>query len=274
MNELINIMHNHVDAIIISKKSLDDKHESINEYLDNLVIFLHDITPDRVIDKWYYITSVTVASGGQSYQVGDIVEVIPQLPVNYKGEEDHTNEEIIMNDRIFIQIKQVDENGSVIKADSLISYNTLPYALNGARQTKSCVGNGEGFVVYIGTTENLLENSPIFSDEKIATPDKYDENDLMKFDFSNPHNLNIGYEVFLAGKQINDFIVRHTSNDLDSIYINANDIINLQKSSIVTEGEHYYTYKLDRLSILNPGAGYKVGQTIWVKTDTIPLKLN
>lgn len=273
MNELINIMHNHVDTIIISKKSLDDKHESINEYLDNLVIFLHDITPDRVIDKWYYITSVTVASGGQSYQVGDIVEVIPQLPVNYKGEEDHTNEEIIMNDRIFIQIKQVDENGSVIKADSLISYNALPYALNGARQTKSCVGNGEGFVVYIGTTENLLENSPIFSDEKIATPDKYDENDLMKFDFSNPHNLNIGYEVFLAGKQINDFIVRHTSNDLDSIYINANDIINLQKSSIVTEGEHYYTYKLDRLSILNPGAGYKVGQTIWVKTDTIPLKL-
>ena len=78
MNELINIMHNHVDTIIISKKSLDGKHESINEYLDNLVIFLHDITPDRVIDKWYYITSVTVASGGQSYQVGDIVEVIPQ----------------------------------------------------------------------------------------------------------------------------------------------------------------------------------------------------
>ena len=69
----------------------------------------------------------------------------------------------------------------------------------------------------------------------------------MKFTFTNIHDLFINYEVFLGGKQISDFIVRHVDTDntlypekIDIVYINANDVIDLQNSSIFIPSEHYF----------------------------------
>ena len=258
VDPMIDQMKQIAETIQLSRNLLDTKRVGIEEYLDSIVIFLHDITEDRQIDSWYQITGTSVAESGSGYSVGDIVEA-----VTAEG------------DSIYIQIKQVNETGGVIKASPLISYTALQYQINGAYEAASRVGNGTGFIVYISSVENLLEKSTLFVDTS-SDVQLFDENDMMKFTFANSHDLDIGYEVFLSGKQITDFILRHessTDGDFDVVYINANQVMSLSKSSILTEGEHYYTYKLDRLEIIDPGAGYSVGQTILVNTDSVPLKL-
>ena len=72
------------------------------------------------------------------------------------------------------------------------------------------------------------------------------------FKFENIHDLYINYEVFVGGRQISDFIVRHDNvtgrlhpNKIDTVYINANAVMDLQNSSIRIPAEHYFIYKID-----------------------------
>ncbi len=130
--------------------------------------------------------------------------------------------------------------------------------------------------------EVQLSDCTLFDDNKtdISTQPPFDENDLFMFKFENIHDLDIGYEVFLGGKQITNFIQRHLPNEevgqprnIDCIYLNANEVMGLQNASIFIPAEHYFVYRLDNVEIKDPGAGYSVGQDIFVDTDQVALRL-
>lgn len=265
------------EVISYSRDTLEMQAENIEKVMRDISEMIANIPEDRQVDEWWRVVSISVAESGNGYAVGDIVKIIPKLPTDYNGNIIHDNEEVILNDCIYIQIKQVNEYGGVLSATPLIGNNATPYQLSGARETISVVGKGSGFIAYIGSIENLLENSTLFiEDQSEQTPNIFDENDLMKFTFDNAHNIGLTYEVFLHGIQITDFHVRHSvvdSIDVDIVYINANKVIELNKSSVYTKGEHYYTYKLQDLSINDGGNGYSVGQQVWVETNGSPLKL-
>lgn len=227
-------------------------------------------------DIWYKIKNIGIAINGSDYKVGDIVELIPQT----SEESENIMNDIITNDSILLQITKV-ENGSVTRVQPLINY-ALPYQLWGLYETSTKVGNGTGLKVDMYSYEIELSDSTILHDDKsdISKLPQFDENDLFMFKFENIHDLNIKYEVFLGGKQITNFFHRHeTSNDplhpknVDVLYIKANDVMGLQNSSIFIPAENYFIYRLDNIEIKDPGAGYAVGQEIYVDSEQIALRL-
>ncbi len=231
------------------------------------------------VDKWYNLKSCTIAAKGSGYKVGDIVQITPQLPTDIAGNPIHDNEEIIMNDKLFIQVIQVDDEGGVTSAEPLLDY-ALPYQIWGTRNTSTWVGEGEGLIINGYANEITISDSTLFLDPS-SDPigvDQFDKKDMFMFKFENIHDLDITYEVFLDGKQLYDFTVRHETDvnylhprKMDVLYLNANDVYGLKDSSITIQAENYFIYKLEDVNVVESGAGYKEGQEIIINTDQTPL---
>ncbi len=194
---------------------------------------------------------------------------------------DDTNIDDDSEEVILMQVTNIDEFGRVKSVKPFMDY-ALPYNLHGVRKTRTRIGNGYGLQINLNSVEIQLSDSTLLNDEDSYIPkhDKFDENDLMKFKFDNIHDLNINYEIFLGGKQITNFILRHIDNNdplypqkIDEIYINANQVINLQNSSIYIPSEHYFIYKIDNIDVKDPGAGYCLDQNIYVGTDNTTLHM-
>ena len=231
------------------------------------------------IDKWYNLKSCEIGAKGSGYKVGDIVQLVPQLPTDIAGNPIHDNEEMIMNDKIFIQIVHVDDEGGVTLAEPLLDY-ALPYQIWGSRNTISMIGDGEGLIINGYANEITISDSTLFLDSS-SDPfgvDQFDKKDLFVFKFENIHDLDIVYEVFLDGKQLYDFTIRHEtdsdhlhSRKIDAIYLNANDVYGLKNSSITIKAENYFVYKLEDINVLESGAGYREGQEIIINADQLAL---
>lgn len=276
------------ETINTDLQNITDGLAEIADYPDQLKPLMDDLSQRMITlpaqlkkDIWYRIGTPNVAEAGTGYRVGDIVELIPQLPTDNLGNEIHDQEEIIMKDKILMQVSRVDNLGGVIEAVPLIEY-AIPYLIWGARNTTALVGTGTGLVLDTFSYEIDIEDLTMLQDENShvsATPN-FDANALFAFKFENVYDLPITYEVFLGGRQIKDFIVRHVHTDnpkhpngIDIIYLKANDVMALQDSVIHTDAQHYFVYKIDNLDILEPGAGYSVGQDIWVDAGELALKL-
>lgn len=231
-------------------------------------------------DVWYHLRHVKVANPGAGYKVGDVVEIIPKLPTDMDGNEIHDMEDIIMNDIILLQVKTI-ENDEIIELVPLLDY-AIPYLIWGIRETNCRVGNGEGLTVDIFSYEIEISDSTLFRDNNSYIPilPQFDENDMFTFKFENIYDLDIKYEVFLGGKQITNFFHRRKNTEdplhpenIDILYLNANEVYDLRNSSIFIPAENYFIYKIDEIIIIDPGAGYCTGQEIYLDTDVIPLRL-
>ena len=282
-DRIFEIYTNITDQIDLCLKTLRDLPNMKTDVIQitNIVKEKLNQLPDRQRDIWYRIKKVAVALEGKDYKIGDIVEIIPQLPLDTDGNEIHDQEELIMNDIILLQVSEVDEYGRVISMRPFMNY-AIPYKIWGIRETKTRTGSGSGLTVDVFSYQLELSDSTIFNDqnyEESKLP-PFDENDMFVFRFENIHDLNMNYEVFLGGKQIRNYYFRHEDSSdplhpgkIDIVYINANDVMNLQNSSVYIPADHYFIYKLDKLSVNDPGAGYCIGQDIYVATDKVTLNL-
>lgn len=256
-------------------ESLVDLNPIINSINTKL-----EVIPNLQKDVWYHLKRVKVASMGSGYKVGDVIEIIPKLPTDSDGNEIHEMDDVILNDVILLQVKTIDD-GKVTQVVPLLDY-AIPYLIWGIRETKTRIGNGEGLTVDVFSYEIEISDSTLFRDNKSDVPllNQFDENDMFMFKFENIHDLNIEYDVFLGGKQITNFFQRHIPNNdplhpenIDVIYLNANEVYGLRNSSIFIPAENYFIYKIDKIDIIDPGAGYCKGQDIILDTGLIPLWL-
>lgn len=229
-------------------------------------------------DLWYRVSTVGVANSGSGYKPGDVVEVVPQLSVDASGNVMNADPGVVLNDRLFVQVVSTDTNGAVTKAVPLIDY-AIPYQLYGRRETDAKMGNGTGLILSFYSTLVTANDSTLMLDPSCTPPrpNKFDDNDLFAFKFQNIYDVPIEYEVFLGGKQLRDYVVRHIdstgASKVDAIYLNANEVMKLASNSIYEKAEHYFVYKLDEISLLDGGAGYTEGQEIRVSTDQAQLRL-
>lgn len=220
--------------------------------------------PEYQKDIWYRIRKIRVGNGGENYKVGDIVKLILEET----------------DDTILCEVTRTD-TGTAIEVRMLMDY-ALQYQIFGSIKTETKVGNGSGLILDIISTQISIDDCSLFnsSDSDISNIKQFDENDMFVFKFENIHDLNIGYEIFYGGKQITNFFQRHLSDDnplhpknIDALYLKANDVMELQNSSIFIPSEHYSIYQLDNIEIIDPGAGYSVGQDIFVGTGNATLHL-
>lgn len=275
-------MFNLLQDILTNINELPNSLIDLKSTISRCESYIKNIPNDIQKDVWYIIKHVKVAEGGRGYKVGDVVEIRPQLPEDINGELIHDNEDIIMNDVILLQVTEIDESeGSVISIKPLMNY-AIPYLIWGLRDTNTRVGDGRNLRVDCYTYEIELSDSTLFLDDEsdISKVDPFDENDMFMFKFENIHDLDIGYEIFYGGKQINNFIQRHVKSDnmlhpsnMDIIYLNANEVMDLRNSSIYVAAEHYFIYRIDDIEIIDPGAGYSIGQDIFVDVGAMTMKL-
>ena len=275
-NNLNTLYESLMTLIMQIRSSISDASSSlveVKQIIRQLNNKIENIPRNIQKDIWYKISNIDIADGGRKYKRGDIIEIIPKLPTDINGDEITDMEDIIMNDVILLQVVEVD-NGLVTKIKSLMDY-AIPYKLWGIRNTISRVGIGSGLIIDIKSSTIELSDSNIFKDEIIEDNEiiPFDENDMFVFKFENSHELDLQYEVFLGGKQITDFFKRKLTlsnplhpRNIDALYINANDIMKLQTASIHIPAEHYFIYKLDNVNIKDPGAGYSLGQEVFVGT--------
>jgi len=197
-------------------------------------------------NQYYYINNTSIGDSGKNYKIGDIVQL-------------QYDDEVIL-----FQIRKIDSNGEVISAVPLMNYS-LPFQLAGSYKTITRVGNGKGVIINVSCrkiTSSLFtilwdETSDEFIDEK------YNESDLVRFDLNNIYDLNTAYEVFISGLQTSDFIIRHANNK-DSIYLNANKVMNIHNNSIYIPEKNYFIYKINDFTIQDSGAGYSKNQDIYI----------
>lgn len=236
---------------------INDIENKSNELLDQ----------ESYSEELYRINSIGLAVNGTGYRIGDIVELIP-------------NENGLNGDTILLEVTDA-EDGNVRKIKPLLDYATS-YKINGIYNTKTRVGKGENLKVNIKGSKLTIFDSTLLVDDNSVTKKfpMFNENDLFVYKFENIHDLAIEYDVFLGGKQINDFYRRHLSDNnelhprnIDLIYINANTVMDLQNSSLYIPEDHYFIYRIDDISIKDPGAGYAVGQTIYADTGSVNLSL-
>lgn len=273
--ELVGIIDESADAIV---RTLNDRaellrvHESISAMRSNM--------PEPNNETWYKIDDIRIANQGNYYEVGDIVQVVPKLPVDSEGNEIHDQEDTIMDDVILLRVVEVVD-GHVTRIIPLINY-AIPYKIWGIRETIAKVGAGRGLSVDFFTS--LIEPTDIvdYTDETsdILKPNQFNENDLVAFKFENIHDLDIHYEVFIGGKQVTNFIQRHETvgdpkhpRDIDVIYLPANDVMELQNTSIYVPAENYLVYRINDVIVKDPGAGYCVGQEVFVDAGIVSLRL-
>lgn len=232
-------------------------------------------------DVWHRMIDPNIADAGTGYRIGDIVEIVPELPTDEFGQPIHDHEDIVLNDHIFFQITNVDSHGGVLNARPIMEYAT-EYLIWGPRKTITKVGNGSGLLLdcysYEITASDLKWATD--PDSYVPDPDPFNSTDMFVFRFQNEYDLPITYEVFLAGKQSKDVIVRHVKSEdpnkpgyMDLVYVNANEVMALQDSVVHKDAEHYFIYKIDNFELLDPGAGYAVGQDIYVDAGEMALQL-
>lgn len=269
----IDVFRKSIDKTIEQQKVVSEAIESVDNKLNEDVTFQHDV--------WYNIKNLIVGNAGSGYKVGDIVQITPELPTDILGNPIHDNEDIIMSDKLFAQVTQINSEGGVTAAQMLLDY-ALPYKIWGSRQTTAVAGNGSGLILNLYSYEITIKDSTLFlsSDSDPIYPDHFDQNDMFKFKFENIHDLPISYEVFYAGRQIYDFVLRHENDDnqlhprkYDAIYLNANDVYDLRNSAIYINAQNYLVYKLDNVEIIDPGAGYEAGQEIVIDAGQLALRL-
>ena len=233
--------------------------QSVDNVLNNIITRIEGIDINNLRrDIWYRIYDMRPAIKGFGYYPGDIVEI------EYQGE------------RILFQITKT-ENGTVIEIKPMLDY-ALPWIIWGIHETITRTGSGHGLKMDVFSSEVSLNQSTLWKDKTSYsdfTP-RFNDTDLFMFKFDNPHQLDIGYEVFLGGRQIRNHFQRREHIDghtIDTIYVNANDVFNLQNSSIYIPEEHYFVHKIQEVELTDPGSGYCVGQTIYVNTGESALKL-
>lgn len=269
----------HINSIISALDNLPMKRIDIDSNLSLLKEKLLNKVDTTGKDVWYNIKSVSVAEVGADYKAGDIVELVQELPTDSNGDFIHVAyEDVLMKDVILLKITEVDD-GRVTKVEPFHNY-ALPYPIWGVRKAKTRVGKGHGLSVDIFGFEVELSDSTILNPVENQFIDPFDTNDLFTFKFENIYDLDISYEVFLGGKQINNFVLRHGNTEgvlhpkkIDTIYINANSVIGLQNSTIYIPAERYFVYKIEDLIVVDSGSGYCAGQEIFVDTDLLPLRL-
>lgn len=279
-----NIYDEMIEMISIIKTTIDEFPNSIldtNLTIDRTKKKLDVIPSELQKDIWYIIKHVSVAQGGRGYKIGDVIEIIPELPTDNMGEPIHDNEKVIMNDVILLQVTEVNDDGEVITIKPLMNY-AIPYMIWGIRNTISRIGNGMNLKLDVYSYPINLTDSTLFESEDSYVPllPPFDENDMFMFKFENIHDLDIQYEVFFDGKQIQNVIHRHLGannplhpKNIDILYLNANEVMNLRNSSIYIPAENYFIYRIENLEIIDPGAGYAVGQDIFVDVECAVLKL-
>lgn len=259
--ELYNMIFNSINDIKVAIDELPDIINDIDEAILTIEEYIAKI-PDNVIDKYYRITTSSISIGGNGYQIGDIVE--------------------IGDTGTYAQISNINKDNSVKEIHILIDY-ALSEQLYGAYETTSIVGNGEGLIISLVSSLVEKKDSTYFLDPSSdeIKPNQFDDNDLFAFMFENIHDLAIEYEVYFAGIQFTDFILRHEGSvtnmqpsDIDTIYLNANKVMNLQNAAVRIDGENYFIYKIDNVEIINPGKGYSLNQDIVVDSGQVALKLN
>lgn len=185
-----------------------------------------------------------------------------------------------IHDIILMRVKEVDDNGTVISVEPFMDY-AIPYRITKVRKTDNVAcKNGQGLIIDFYSRQIGLKDSTYFTNGfKKETP-RFDENDMFVFKFNNIYDLDINYEVFLGGKQLTNFVQRHVDTKdkfgpekLDELYLFANEVYDLRNSSVFIEGEQYFIYHIKDITILDPGAGYAVGQEIIVNTKEVALRL-
>lgn len=278
--KLYNQIIEHVSNIKSVVKQVTDSLVDISPIIRLLENKLGEV-PELQKDVWYKIKFSKVAIGGFGYAVGDVVELIPQLPTDQYGNEIDTMSDVILNDVILLQVTSIGDDGEVTGITPLLDY-AIPYLIWGIRETKTRVGEGYGLTVDIYSYELEIGDSTLFNDPKsyIATLPQFNENDMFAFKFENIHDLDIHYEVFIGGKQITNFFQRHLNvadryspSNMDVIYLNANEVLGLKNSSIYIPAENYFVYQIDDIIIKDPGAGYCEGQDIILDTSIVALRL-
>ena len=253
----------------------------VDRIVNNLQVSMMNIHVGELPrEVWYRINNVVPGFRGEGYEIGDIIQMVPELPTDHEGDVVTDQEDIIMNDVLLFQILNV-EDGKVMKLEPMMDY-ALPYHLHGIRETITRTGEGTGLIIDTFSDEIDWQHSTLMESDDSFIPlrPQFDKNDLFKFKFENVHDLDINYEVFLAGKPVS-FFQRHETiedeplhpNKVDVIYINANDTLDLKNSSIFIPAEQYFVYKIDNIEIKDPGAGYAVGQDIYVDVDQYCLRL-
>ena len=275
------------DKILNNVKELTAKRKRIRGILFNNETALKRVGTDLHCDEWYRIKKTFVSKGGTGYKIGDIIQLVQQLPLDKKGNPIKDNEDMILNDVILFQVTRVNDNGSVMRIKPFMDY-ALPYKIYGTRNTSAHMGKGEGCILNIESYLVDYNDSHLFYNRnKKLELNKYNDTDLFKFKFENIHDLAIDYEVFYAGVQSNDFIFRHLKDEdddkhpnehlkpsnYDAIYVIANDIMELKKSHYRVKGKNYFEYRIDEVEVVDPGAGYHIGQTIYVDSTNGPIKL-
>lgn len=231
-------------------------------------------------DIWYRIDRILPAKQGKGYRMGDILEIVLNMDdPRYKSLSDEMKE-VIRTDKLYVQISEMRDQ-RVTKIRPLMNY-ALPYLLWGVHELISITGNGTGLTADFFSHLIGLEDSTLLRDPNSYNPPDqfYQDNDLIVYEFENIHDLNISYDVFLGGQQTKNFYKRHheKENHLhprkhDAIYINANDVMKLSSKSVYIPGANYFIYKVNSVNIHNHGAGYAVGQTIYVPANGATVKL-
>ncbi|MCM1215433.1 MAG: hypothetical protein NC548_13050 [Lachnospiraceae bacterium] len=278
--EIYKLLISKIDGIVEIIKELPPLVSPVQDIIDSVSSDIEEMTDEFYQDIWYRIKTVTPARGGKGYKAGDIVEIIPELPTDRDGNPIKTMEDIIKNDVILFQVTDV-KDGEVTHIQPMMDY-AIPYQIWGIRGTRTKVGDGTGLVLDIASHQLSLLDSTLFDSEEsdIAKVPQFDENDMFLFKFENIHDLNMTYEVFYGGEQITRFYQRHLSSDdplhpknYDVLYLYANDVMDLRNVSISYPGEHYFIYRIDNVEIKDPGAGYEVGQDIFVDVDELMLRM-
>ena len=185
---------------------------------------------------------------------------------------------IAMNDTILFQVMETDENGGILAVTPLLDY-AIPYLVWGYRETITHVGKGTGASLDLSSKEITYEDSLLINGITPVIP-QFGNNDLFAFKFENIHDLNLSYEVFIAGKQITHYFQRHETvrkngvpNKLDVIYVNANQVMALKNASVYIPAEEYFVYRINNISIIDPGRGYAEGQDVFVDVGEFALRL-
>lgn len=293
-NEELNTLYNsfilEIDKVLENIKSISEKRKHLRAMLYSNESFIKKIPDKYYKDIWYKIKESYVSNGGSGYNIGDILEIVQELPLDSKGEPIRDQEDLILNDIIFYQVTRVDDNGSVLSVKPFMNY-ALPYKIYGNRETSTRIGIGEKCILNIKTEEVDINKSYLFYDKDTKVYiDKFNDMDLFKFKFNNQYDLDIQYEVFFSGIQTTDYIFRHLKDEdddkhptnhllpswYDAIYVRANEIMKLQNSTFNIKRDHYFRYRIDEVSIIDPGAGYYEGQEIYIDTgiNVIKLKVN
>ncbi len=259
-------------------------------------------------NKWYRITKANPGASGQGYIQGDIIAMVPapQMVRPGDGLEQtasgisvtpnaihhsggsvevtvsfmNTQDILPLQDTLLFQVMEVGPGGAVTSIQPLMDY-ALPYLLWGLRNTVTKTGVGYGLTLDLFSSEISYKDSTLLPDTiKPEIIKRFSDSDLFAFKFENIHDLNMNYEVFIAGKQISQFHQRHEDSDdhntprrLDVIYINANDIDGLRDSTIFIPSEQYFIYRLDNIEVSDPGAGYCEGQELFIDVGEFALRL-